>query len=334
MTVTVANFAAELGVTNARLLEQLNAAGISKNTAEDVVTEDDKHRLLASLRSAHGEGGGELRRITLNRTSTTEIKQSVGAGKSRTVQVEVRRKRTYVKREAVVEEATESAIPEQAPASDRVTPTVMESVPAAETVSVEEAVRISAEPVLAEVVADQQMQPAYVAPAAVAVTTEPPVQQVPSLPEARLAPAPSRAPERPSPDRGRAPATGADRARPAAPSPTSRTPAATTPAKGKKAGPGARAGDDDARRGGAARRGGRRSDEGGNADALARRRKSGDKRSRGRGGPAASEWAATPVIREVAIPETITVGELASRMAIKATDVIKAMMKMGVMATI
>ena len=165
MTVTVANFAAELGVTNARLLEQLNAAGISKNTAEDVVTEDDKHRLLASLRSAHGEGGGELRRITLNRTSTTEIKQSVGAGKSRTVQVEVRRKRTYVKREAVVEEATESAIPEQAPVSDRVTPTVMESVPAAETVSAEEAVRISAEPVLAEVVADQQMQPAYVAPA-------------------------------------------------------------------------------------------------------------------------------------------------------------------------
>ncbi len=50
MTVTVANFAAELGVTNARLLEQLNAAGISKNTAEDVVTEDDKH--IFSLRCA------------------------------------------------------------------------------------------------------------------------------------------------------------------------------------------------------------------------------------------------------------------------------------------
>ncbi len=331
MTVTVANFAAELGVTNARLLEQLNAAGIPKNTAEDVVTEDDKHRLLASLRSAHGEGGGELRRITLNRTSTTEIKQSVGAGKSRTVQVEVRRKRTYVKREAAVEEAVESAVLEQSPSADQVIPVLMgsasESAAATEAVSTGESVQVQAP---AEVVADQQAQPA---PAAVVM--EPLAQQTPSHAEARLAPTASHTPEQPSPDRSRTSTINTGRARPAAALPASRTPAAATPAKGKKAGPGgARAGDDDARRNGAARRGGRRSDEGGNADALARRRKSGDKRSRGKGGVAISEWAAAPVIREVAVPETITVGELASRMAIKATDVIKTMMKMGVMATI
>ena len=331
MTVTVANFAAELGVTNARLLEQLNAAGISKNTAEDVVTEDDKHRLLASLRSAHGEGGGELRRITLNRTSTTEIKQSVGAGKSRTVQVEVRRKRTYVKREAAVEEAVESAVLEQSPSADQVIPVLMgsasESAAATEAVSTGESMQVQAP---AEVVADQQAQPA---PAAVVM--EPLAQQTPSHAEARLAPTASHTPEQPSPDRSRTSTINTGRARPAAALPASRTPAAATPAKGKKAGPGgARAGDDDARRNGAARRGGRRSDEGGNADALARRRKSGDKRSRGKGGVAISEWAAAPVIREVAVPETITVGELASRMAIKATDVIKTMMKMGVMATI
>ena len=331
MTVTVANFAAELGVTNARLLEQLNAAGIPKNTAEDVVTEDDKHRLLASLRSAHGEGGGELRRITLNRTSTTEIKQSVGAGKSRTVQVEVRRKRTYVKREAAVEEAAESVVLEQSPSADQVIPVLMgsasESAAATEAVSTGESVQVQAP---AEVVADQQAQPA---PAAVVM--EPLAQQTPSHAEARLAPTASHTPEQPSPDRSRASTINTGRARPAAALPASRTPAAATPAKGKKAGPGgARAGDDDARRNGAARRGGRRSDEGGNADALARRRKSGDKRSRGKGGVAISEWAAAPVIREVAVPETITVGELASRMAIKATDVIKTMMKMGVMATI
>ena len=331
MTVTVANFAAELGVTNARLLEQLNAAGIPKNTAEDVVTEDDKHRLLASLRSAHGEGGGELRRITLNRTSTTEIKQSVGAGKSRTVQVEVRRKRTYVKREAAVEEAAESVVLEQSPSADQVIPVLMGSAPesaaATEAVSTGESMQVQAP---AEVVADQQAQPA---PAAVVM--EPLAQQTPSHVEARLAPTASHTPEQPSPDRSRASTINTGRARPAAALPASRTPAAATPAKGKKAGPGgARAGDDDARRNGAARRGGRRSDEGGNADALARRRKSGDKRSRGKGGAAISEWAAAPVIREVAVPETITVGELASRMAIKATDVIKTMMKMGVMATI
>ena len=331
MTVTVANFAAELGVTNARLLEQLNAAGIPKNTAEDVVTEDDKHRLLASLRSAHGEGGGELRRITLNRTSTTEIKQSVGAGKSRTVQVEVRRKRTYVKREAAVEEAAESVVLEQSPSADQVIPVLVGSAPesaaATEAVSTGESMQVQAP---AEVVADQQAQPA---PAAVVM--EPLAQQTPSHVEARLAPTASHTPEQPSPDRSRASTINTGRARPAAALPASRTPAAATPAKGKKAGPGgARAGDDDARRNGAARRGGRRSDEGGNADALARRRKSGDKRSRGKGGAAISEWAAAPVIREVAVPETITVGELASRMAIKATDVIKTMMKMGVMATI
>ncbi|MHB8236863.1 MAG: translation initiation factor IF-2 [Acidithiobacillus ferrivorans] len=334
MTVTVANFAAELGVTNARLLEQLNAAGIPKNTAEDVVTEDDKHRLLASLRSAHGEGGGELRRITLNRTSTTEIKQSVGAGKSRTVQVEVRRKRTYVKREAAaVEEAAEPVVLELSPSADQVIPVLMgsalESVAATETVSTGEPEPVQ---VPAEVVVDQQQVPP--APAAAAMT-EPLVQQAPARSEAKLAPTASRTPERSSPDRSRTPTISTDRARPAAASPASRTPAAAAPAKGKKAGPGgARAGDDDARRSGAARRGGRRSDEGGNADALARRRKSGDKRGRGKGGPATSEWAAAPVIREVAVPETITVGELASRMAIKATDVIKTMMKMGVMATI
>ncbi len=331
MTVTVANFAAELGVTNARLLEQLNAAGIPKNTAEDVVTEDDKHRLLASLRSAHGEGGGELRRITLNRTSTTEIKQSVGAGKSRTVQVEVRRKRTYVKREAAVEEAVESAVLEQSPSADQVIPVLtgsaLESAAATEAVSTGESMQVQAP---AEVVADQQAQPA---PAAVVM--EPLAQQTPSHAEARLTPTASHTPEQPSPDRSRTSTINTGRARPAAALPASRTPAAATPAKGKKAGPGgARAGDDDARRNGAARRGGRRSDEGGNADALARRRKSGDKRSRGKGGAAISEWAAAPVIREVAVPETITVGELASRMAIKATDVIKTMMKMGVMATI
>ncbi|MBN6742716.1 translation initiation factor IF-2 associated domain-containing protein, partial [Acidithiobacillus sp. MC6.1] len=221
MTVTVANFAAELGVTNARLLEQLNAAGIPKNTAEDVVTEDDKHRLLASLRSAHGEGGGELRRITLNRTSTTEIKQSVGAGKSRTVQVEVRRKRTYVKREAAVEEAAESVVLEPSPSADQVIPVLiesaLESVVATEAVSAGEPVQA---PVPAEDVADQQVQPA---PAAAAM--EPLVQQAPSRSEAKLVPTASRTPERSSPDRSRTPTISTDRARPAAASPASRTPA-------------------------------------------------------------------------------------------------------------
>ncbi|MHB8322794.1 MAG: translation initiation factor IF-2 associated domain-containing protein, partial [Acidithiobacillus sp.] len=239
MTVTVANFAAELGVTNARLLEQLNAAGISKNTAEDVVTEDDKHRLLASLRSAHGEGGGEPRRITLNRTSTTEIKQSVGAGKSRTVQVEVRRKRTYVKREAITEEATESVIPEQLPADAQVTAALVESAPVVEAVPAGGPAPVSEEPEPVEEVVGQPEQVPYDVAAAsggVAVVQEAPRSEV------TLAVAPSRTSERPAPDRGRTSTVGTDRARPAAP-PASRAPAAALPAKGKKAGPAGRSGD-------------------------------------------------------------------------------------------
>ncbi|MBU2858434.1 translation initiation factor IF-2, partial [Acidithiobacillus ferrooxidans] len=244
MTVTVANFAAELGVTNARLLEQLNAAGISKNTAEDVVTEDDKHRLLASLRSAHGEGGGEPRRITLNRTSTTEIKQSVGAGKSRTVQVEVRRKRTYVKREAIAEEATESVTPEQLPADAQVAAALPEPAPVVEAVSPGGPAPVSEEPEPVEEVAGQPEQvPHDVAAANGEVAA---VQEAPRS-EVKLAATPSRTSERSAPDRGRPSTVGTDRARPAA-APASRAPAAAPPPKGKKAGPAGRGSDDDARR--------------------------------------------------------------------------------------
>jgi translation initiation factor IF-2 len=331
MTVTVANFAAELGVTNARLLEQLNAAGIAKSTAEDVVTEDDKHRLLASLRSAHGEGGGELRRITLNRTSTSEIKQSVGAGKSRTVQVEVRRKRTYVKREVALEESAETVVA----VADLPTPEITDVAltDAAATSPLENTAEVTT---ISDSASAQSEQPE----AAVGIPSdadETPVAAFNAVQsensEVEIAASPAlrssapRSAERPTPERSRTPAATTDRPRPAAA--PAKTPAA--PPRGKKAGPAGRADDD---RGGAGRRGTRRNEDGGNADALARRRKPGDKRNRNRGGQAGNETVMAPVIREVAVPETITVGELASRMAIKATDVIKAMMKMGVMATI
>ncbi|WP_414040177.1 translation initiation factor IF-2 [Acidithiobacillus sp. M4-SHS-6] len=323
MTVTVANFAAELGVTHARLLEQLNAAGIKKKTAEDPVTEEDKHRLLASLRSAHGEGGGELRRITLNRTSTSEIKQSVGAGKSRTVQVEVRRKRTYVKREVAVDEPVGQ-------------PSVVES-PLAEAVKVTEPLAPEPETVAAPV----EMSVAEpVQETAAAVAPEPektaPVAEL-EAPQVEPARGPDKrsragvrsgaersATERAAPERSRAPVS--ERPRPAVTAPPK---APSSPPRGKKSGPAGR-GDEDR----AGRRGVRRNEDGGNAEALARRRKPGDKKNRNRGGQMGNEAIMAPVIREVAVPETITVGELASRMAIKATDVIKAMMKMGVMATI
>ncbi len=99
-STTVAQLAAELNRPAAALLEQLNAAGVGKASPADAVTETDKARLLDHLRSSHGTvAGAERKKITLTRKSTSEIKQADATGKARTIQVEVRKKRTFVKRD-------------------------------------------------------------------------------------------------------------------------------------------------------------------------------------------------------------------------------------------
>ncbi len=96
---TVAQFAAELKRSAAALLEQLESAGVAKASSDDALTEADKERLLEHLRSSHGMAGPERRKITLTRKSTSEIKQADASGKARTIQVEVRKKRTFIKRD-------------------------------------------------------------------------------------------------------------------------------------------------------------------------------------------------------------------------------------------
>jgi len=101
-STTVAQLAAELNRPPAALLEQLRSAGVSKASADDSLTESDKARLLDHLRSSHGTAAtGERKKITLVRKSTSEIKQADSSGKARTIQVEVRKKRTFVKRDDV-----------------------------------------------------------------------------------------------------------------------------------------------------------------------------------------------------------------------------------------
>ena len=75
---TVAQFAAELKVAPALLLEQLRAAGVDKHGENDGLTEADKARLLDSLRKAHGGATPEKRKITLTRKQTSEIKEEAG----------------------------------------------------------------------------------------------------------------------------------------------------------------------------------------------------------------------------------------------------------------
>lgn len=112
---TVAQFAAELNRPASTLLEQLQAAGVKKASADDTLNENDKERLLDYLRTAHGTGGAERKKITLTRKSTSEIKQADASGKARTIQVEVRKKRVFIKRDetaGAVDEAAQAAAEE------------------------------------------------------------------------------------------------------------------------------------------------------------------------------------------------------------------------------
>ncbi|MEX3526743.1 MAG: translation initiation factor IF-2 [Burkholderia sp.] len=99
----VAQFAAELKMPAGVLLEQLQAAGVQKASEDDALSETDKARLLDHLRKSHGSSDADKRKITLTRRHTSEIKQSDATGKARTIQVEVRKKRTFVKRDDVAE---------------------------------------------------------------------------------------------------------------------------------------------------------------------------------------------------------------------------------------
>ena len=96
---TVAEFANELKKTPAMLLDQLKTAGVAKASPSDALTEADKQKLLAYLQASHGTSGADRKKITLVKKSTSEIKQADATGKARTIQVEVRKKRTFVKRE-------------------------------------------------------------------------------------------------------------------------------------------------------------------------------------------------------------------------------------------
>ena len=108
--VTVAQFADVLKVPVDKLITQLDEAGIKVSGSEDTISEDAKLELLTHLRRSHGQqdtsaSSGAPRRITLKRKSQSELRLSGAQGRSRTVNVEVRRKRTYIKRDVLEEQA-------------------------------------------------------------------------------------------------------------------------------------------------------------------------------------------------------------------------------------
>ena len=128
---TVDLFAQELKMPVDVLLEQLRGAGVDKSSGGDVLTETDKTALLSSLRRSHGAVDDGKKKITLTRKSTSEIRQADATGKTRTVQVEVRKKRTFVAREELAAPVSEQEVELIAPVVVEPIPEIVASIPAA-----------------------------------------------------------------------------------------------------------------------------------------------------------------------------------------------------------
>ena len=194
---TVAQFATELKMPANVLLEQLRSAGVDLNSVDDAVTDSDKAKLLDSLRRAHGATEGK--KITLTRRQTSEIRQADATGRSRTIQVEVRKKRVFVKRdpsEIALEQAAlrADAAAEAAPVAEPdVEPVAQAPVPAAVPTP-------APTPAPAAEQASEQA-PAVPEPQAQAPVDEPqpiPATQAEPEPQPEPAPAPAELPAEPA----------------------------------------------------------------------------------------------------------------------------------------
>jgi translation initiation factor IF-2 len=292
---SVAQFASELKVPPSVLLEQLRAAGVDKKQADDSLSEQDKSRLLDYLRRSHGSI--EMKnKITLTRKQTSEIKKTDATGKYRTVQVEVRKKRIFVKRDPA--EVTAAAVAAEAPPAPPAPPPINEK----ELEAREEEARRQQQ--LAE------LQAAELREKQERERREAEQKQA----EQKAAEAAAAAP---------APATTLHAPKPA-------TGEAKTDKKPKKAKPTTVLRDDSARRRTIKTRG----DAGGGVAGWHARGGGRHRPGAGAGEQTTFAQPTEPLVREVAVPETITVGELAHRMSVKAAEVIKALMKLGTMATI
>ncbi|WP_203143145.1 translation initiation factor IF-2 [Marinobacter mangrovi] len=305
--VTVKQLADDVGAPVDRLLRQIVEAGLKARSENDAVSSDEKQQLLAFLRKNHGEADAEPRKITLKRKTTTTLKAGSGAGRAKTVNVEVRKKRTYIKREtpqAEQEEAPVESAPVEQPVAEA--PSAPEATPAKPAEEAAPAAEETAKP----------KQGAEQAPAA-----EEPVTPEPEAPdEEPVAAEPADEVPMPAPDAD----NGKDR-------------------KAKKKKEKTRERADDAEDGkpkkkSAGHRGPRNrpvepvtlsDDEDDTTLRKPLRAKKKPKQKRH-----GFEKPTKPMVREVEIPETITVGDLAQRMAVKSADVIKTLMGMGVMATI
>ena len=288
--INVTQLAAQLGLPTALLIEQLQAAGVGKALAADtLLSEKDRTQLLEHLRKAHGAGEAK-QKITLTRRQTTEIKKSDSMGKSRTIHVEVRKKRVLVKRDAEPEGAPGPAKP----------------VLDAEQIALREA--------------EARQQAELAARQAEDAEKKRRKKEAEAVTEAK-------APEE---------AKGVGAAAPASVEGTLHKPTVKPEEKAQKAEKKAKKQvkevvwkDETVKRRSIKTRG---DATGGLGWRERKARHAAHKEEAGQ--PHAFAAPTEPMVKDVTVPETITVADLAHKMSMKAAEVIKVLMKLGTMATI
>ena len=342
---SVAQFASELGLPAELLLEQLKSAGVDKSAADDKLTEQDKTSLLEYLRKEHGAQAPK-NKITLTRKQVTEIKKSDSTGKARTIQVEVRKKRVLVRRDpTITDQPQETAVPTAA-APEVVEEPVIEA-PVAE-VPVEIVVEQPA-PVVPEVAAPTPPaeEPAPVVKSRSTAKSHLSAEQI-ALREQearRQATLMAIQAEEVRKKQELAQRRQEEEARKAAEAVTSaekasklsegtlHKPVAKETAKdedkGKKGGKAREWADANSKKRGIKSRNDIGSGQGWRSHKVK------GKAHKGGEEPQHAFTAPTePIVHEVLVPETISVADLAHKMAVKASEVIKSLMKMGMMVTI
>jgi translation initiation factor IF-2 len=304
--INVTHFAKELGLPIELLIEQLQTAGVKKKLADDtVLTEKDKTQLLDYLRSAHGAKEAK-NKITLTRKQTTEIKKADATGKARTIQVEVRKKRVLMKRDAVVEAAPAEA-PAPAPVIDaeQLAKRGAEAKRQAELIAIQSEEAQQKQSRARRKKADAEAGEAAAVKATPATTPEAPVAETKlaavALTEGTL--------HKPQPKPG-------DKAK--------------AEKKAKKPVKEVVWRDESVKRRAIKTRG----DTSGGLGWRTRKDRHATHKEEGEQGPHAFAAPTEPIVREVSIPETISVAALAQKMSVKAAEVIKVMMKLGTMVTI
>jgi len=297
--VTVSQLAGVLGIDISKLVIQLNDAGIEASGGDDAVSNDDKKKLLAYLQASHGKIESDAtapRQVTLKRKSVSELRVS-GSGpraSTRTVNVEVRKRRTYVKREVIAEQiGTADADREEARRILEETRAVRAAEEKAREDAAEKA-RLEKEEAVRKAAQEQAQKKAE------ELSRKEAEEQAQQEADRRRAEDEERKREE-------------ERSRKVAEEQRRR--------EKEKSKPATRYGRKELHVAGGA---------------AARRRKPGKRMRPPSGQPTEHGFSrpTAPVTREVAVPEAITVADLAKQMAVKAGEVIKALMQMGIMVTI